>query len=341
MKSARRQDGETASRGDESKVESQKSGGEATPAEGSSLSPFVRPLRPRSGRHPLSVATPPERSGTPSPWRLRWRAIDQVSRQEVRDAVYGWSLYLAAAMVVLVGTVLVYNTLRSVTASGLEIVSRPFYSALLIATSVGAVYLAGWAALAIARPRDQGALRVLFFAPIDPVGLLGAHLVAALAVYVLFVLLTMPLFALLAAVTNLPLPATLVAGVLVSPAFVATAVGIGLFISAIAPSGRSAVFLFAAALAVVLAAQIGYSALLQIPPTSRYYDALLFLRELLRVVRDALQWVSPLALLSQGLDAAYRASWRELSLHVVSGLAGAAIWLALAVWALGRRGVLP
>jgi hypothetical protein len=237
--------------------------------------------------------------------------------------------------------VLVYNTLRSVAESGLEIVSRPFYSAVVIATSVGAVYLAGWAALAIARPRDQGALRVLFFAPVDPLGLLGAHLVAAFAVYILFLLLTMPLFALLAAVTNLPLPTALLAGVLMSPALVAPAVGIGLFISAIAPSARSAVFLFAAALALVLATQIGYSALLQIPTTSRYYDALLFLRELLQALREALQWVSPLELLSQGLDAANRASWRELLLYVVSGLAGAAVWLALAVWALGRRGVLP
>jgi hypothetical protein len=206
---------------------------------------------------------------------------------------------------------------------------------------VGAVYLAAWAALAIARPRDQGALRVLFFAPIDPVGLVGAHLVGAIGVYILFVLLTMPLFAVLAALTNLPLPVTLFAGVIVSPALVAPAIGIGLFISAIASSARSAVFLFAAALAVVLAAQLGYSALLQIPPTSRYYDALLFLRELLRVVREVLQWVSPLALLSQGLDAAFRGSWRELLLSVVSGIGGALIWLGLAVWALGRRGVLP
>jgi len=291
--------------------------------------------------HPLSAAAPPERSDTPSSWRLRWRAIDQVSRQEIRDALYGWSLYLVAAVVVLVGVVLVYNTLRSVAESGLEIVSRPFYSVVVIATSVGAVYLAGWAALAIARPRDQGALRVLFFAPVDPLGLLGAHLVAALVVYILILLLTMPLFALLAAVTNLPLPMTLLAGVLVSPALVAPAVGIGLFISAVASSGRSAVFLFAAALALVLAIQVGYSALLQIPPTTRYYDALLFLRELLQALREALQWVSPLELLGQGLDAANRASWRELLLHVASGLAGAAIWLALAVWALGRRGVLP
>jgi hypothetical protein len=126
-----------------------------------------------------------------------------------------------------------------------------------------------------------------------------------------------------------------------SVAFIAPAVAIGLFISAIAPSTRSAVFLFALMLAFVLAVQVGYSALLQIPPTSRYYDALLFLRELVRAVRDALQWVSPLALLSAGLDAAARANWPELLRLAVSGLVGTVVWLALAAWAMGRRGVLP
>jgi hypothetical protein len=304
----------------------------ATPATASAATPTPNHLSPIT-HHPVTPA--------PSPWRLRWHTISQVSREEVREAVYGWSLYLAAAVVVLVGVILAYNTLRSVSQSGLEVVSRPFYLSLLVATSVGAVYLAAWAALAIARPRDQGALRVLFFAPIDPGGLVGAHLVGAIAVYIVFLLLTMPLFAVLAALTNLPLPVTLFAGVVVSPALVAPAIGIGLFISAIASSARSAVFLFAAALAVVLAAQLGYSALLQIPPTSRYYDALLFLRDLLRVIREVLQWVSPLALLSQGLDAAFRGNWRELLLSVVSGIGGAVIWLGLAVWALGRRGVLP
>jgi hypothetical protein len=259
----------------------------------------------------------------------------------VRDALFGWAFYLAAAIVVLIGVLLIYTTLRSVTESGLAIVSRPFYVPMLVTTAVGAVYLAGWSALAIARPREQGALRVLFFAPIDAVGLVGAYLVTALAAYVLFLLLALPLLALLSLFTNLPLPPSLVLGALVSPALVVPAIGIGLLISAIASSARAAVFLFAAALAVVLAAELGHSALLQIPPASRYYDALLFLRELLRVVRDALQWISPLALLSHGLDAALRASWRELLLDVLAGLAGAAIWLGLAVWALRRRGVLP
>jgi hypothetical protein len=259
----------------------------------------------------------------------------------VRDAVLGWGVYLTAAVAVLAGALLIYNAMQAVAASGLGIVTRPFYNPLLIATTLAAVFLAGGAALSIARPRDQGALRVLFFAPVDEVSLLGAHVLAALAVYALFLLLTVPVFAFLALLVNLPLPPELLLGVLVSPAFILPAVAIGLFISAIAATGRTAMFVFAVTLVLALAVQVGYGALQQVPPASQYYDALLFLRELLRAAREALRWVSPLALLSEGLDAALRANWRELLMLALAGIAGTGVWLALAGWALRRRGVLP
>lgn len=294
-------------------------------------------------------AAPVSRSATPrdsiarapSHWGLRWRVMIEVARQELRDAIFSWPLYLTAAAAVLAGAVLVYNQLRSVAESGLGIVSCSLFSPLLAAASLAALFLAAWSTLAIARPRDQGALRVLFFGPVDAIGLIGAHLLAALVVYALIMLMAIPLLAMLGLIANIPLSAALLPGLLASPLLVLPAVGIGLFISAIAPSGRSALLLFVIALAFIVAVQIGYSALLQIPPTSRYYDALLFLRETARLLRDALQWLSPLALLGGGLDAACRGGERELALHALAGLGGGAIWSAFAVWAVRRRGVLP
>src|SRR5262249_54545457 len=145
----------------------------------------------------------------------------------------------------------------------------------------------------------------------------------------------------LSATVNLPLPPNLLLGAAVSPALVAPAIAIGLCISAVAPSGRSAALIFGLVLAVLLAVQVASSALLQIPPTSRYYDALLFLREALATFRNVLSWLSPLALLSEGLDAAYRADWSELVAYSGIGLVGCIVWSALAVWALMQRGVLP
>ena len=288
------------------------------------------PITP-SPHHPIA----------PSPGRLRRAVTTSIARQEIRDAVFGWSLYLTAAVGVLLGTLLVYNVVQAVGESGLQIVGRPLYNSVLVVASLAAVFLMGWAALSIARSRDQGALRVLFFAPVDVVSLLAAHALAALAMYALLMLLTVPALALLAWLVNLPFPPLLLLGVLVSPAFVAPAVGIGLFLSAVSGATRGAMFAFGVVVVLLLATQFGYTALVQSPPDSPYYDALLFLRDALRAARDALRWLSPLALVSEGIDAALRANWRELGRYVIAGLAGSAVWLALAAWALRRRGVLP
>jgi ABC-type transport system involved in multi-copper enzyme maturation permease subunit len=278
---------------------------------------------------------------SPDEARLRWRAVREIGKQEIRLAVFSWPLYVTATAGVLLATLLIYNIVRYVSDSGLEIVSRPFYSPMLVALSLATIYLSGWAALAIARPREQGSLRVLFFAPVHASSLIGAHLLAALAMYALIVLMTIPLMLVLSAIVNLPFPPNLLLGVALSPTLVAPAIAIGLCVSAVAPSGRSAALIFGLVLAILLAVQLGSNALMQIPPASRYYDALLFLREALAALRNLLNWLSPLALLSSGLDAAYRANWTELVAYVVAGLVGCAVWSALAIWALMQRGVLP
>jgi ABC-type transport system involved in multi-copper enzyme maturation permease subunit len=265
----------------------------------------------------------------------------RLASQELRDGLWSWPIYIVAAAGLLVAVLLTYNSLSFVASSKLQILSRPFYLPLLIVTTLALLYITAWAVLAIVRPREQGALRVLFFAPVDPISLLVGHILAGLALYSILALITTPILVILALLTNLPFSPLLIVGMVVSPVFAVPAVAAGLFLSTIARSSRSAMFLFVAAVLVVMGLQVGYSALLRVPPTSTYYDALLFLRELLRTIRDGLNWVSPLALLTGGLDAALRASWPELLLRAGVALIGSGVWLWLAIWGLGRRGVLP
>jgi hypothetical protein len=285
-----------------------------------------------------------ERIAAPSTlanWPLRLRVARLLAVQELRDALFGWSFYITAAIGPLLSALFVYNSLNFVASSGLQILARPFYVPVLVTTTLATLYLAAWATLAIVRPRDQGALRVLFFAPVDAYGVIGGHLLAGIALYGLLMLAVAPLLGLISVLTNLPFPAPLLVGLLASPVFAAVAVTIGLCISTIAASSRSAMFFFGATLLVVLAIPIAYTALLSVPPTSRYYDALLFLRDLVRMLRDLLSWISPYTLLSAGLDAAMRSNWGDLIWRLVAGVVGCVVWAALAIWGLQRRGVLP
>jgi hypothetical protein len=274
-------------------------------------------------------------------WAPHWLVMRRIAAQELREALVSWPWYITAAIGMLLAVLLIYNSLSFVATSGLLIMARPFYLPLLVIATLAMLYIMAWGVLAIARPRDQGALRVLFFAPVHPLGLLGGHLLAGLLLYGLLLVSTTPLLVLLALRANLPFSALLIASALAAPLFALPAVALGLCISSIAASSRSAMFLFVGVVLLVLGLQVGYQVLLSVPPTNRYYDALLFVRDLLRVINDVLGWVSPTALLSAGLDAVQRAGWVDLLLRLAAALIGCGVWLWLAIWGLNRRGVLP
>lgn len=272
---------------------------------------------------------------------LRWRALWRIAQQQTRDTALGWSVYLVASLAVLIAVILVYNAIRFTLESSLNIVVSPFFLPLQVALSLAILFVAVEATLAIARPREHGSLQVLFFAPIDYQVLVGAHYLSGLAVYVLFLaLLALPILV-LTWLTNFVVPPTLLWGLLPSLFVAGLAVSFGLFISAAAPSGRAAILLLIAATLLLVLVQGGYAALLNIPPTSRYYDALLFLRVLLRQIHGLLQWVSPFRMLDALLGAALRADWMALLQYSGAALLGTVVWLAAAVWAIRRRGVLP
>src|SRR4051794_11003337 len=148
----------------------------------------------------------------PAVWSLRWRVARQIAGQELRDALFGWSFYITAAIGPLLSALFVYNSLNFVASSGLQILARPFYVPVLVTTTLATLYLAAWATLTIVRPRDQGALRVLFFAPVDAYGVIGGHLLAGIALYGLLMLAAAPLLGLISVLTNLPFPAPLMVG---------------------------------------------------------------------------------------------------------------------------------
>lgn len=281
------------------------------------------------------------RAAIPANWSRRWRIIQRIARQELRDALVGWGVYLTVAAGLLLAVLLAYNSVRFVAGSGLQILSRPFLFPLVVAATLALLYVTVVATLAIARPREQGALQVLFFAPVDAVGFVGAHFVTGVLLYLVLIVLLVPLVWLLALLTNIFLPPALLWGLVSSVPVAGLAVAFGLFLSALAPSSRSAVLLLVAVVVLVAAIQGGYTALLNIPPTSRYYDVLLFLRVSLRVVNDLLLWVSPIGMLSHCLDAAVRGDFVSLLRDSLRAIVVSVVWLSMAAWAVRRRGVLP
>jgi hypothetical protein len=280
-------------------------------------------------------------STAPSNARLRWNAIQRIARQQTRDTLLGWGFYITAALAALIAAILVYNSVRFTGESGLNIVSRPFLLPMQAAVALAILYVTIEATLVIARPREQGSLQILFCAPIDEFVLLQAYLLAGVLLFALLSLLLAPVLLLVAAIGNFVIPAALFWGLIPMILVAAGSLAFGLFLSAAAPTSRSAILLLVGALLILLILQAAYAALLNVPPTARFYDALIFLRVLLRSLQQLLSWVSPFRMSEVLLDAALRNDWARIGLQAGIALLGALFWLLAAVWALRRRGVLP
>ena len=189
------------------------------------------------------------------------------------------------------------------------------------------LFVATEATLSIARPREQGSLQVLFFAPIDETILIIGNFLTGLLVYLLFVILTIPFLLLLVWVANFAIPTILLWALVPTVFAVAAALSFGLFLSAAAPSARAAVLILVAGILILLGLQSAYTALLNIPPTSRFFDALLFIRSILASLQTILAWISPIRMLDVILKASLNQDWLELFRQIGIALLSTVVWL--------------
>lgn len=271
--------------------------------------------------------------------RLRWHTIRKIGQQQSRDTLFGWGVYIAAAASVGIAALFIFNSIRFVGESNLNIVGQPLLLPLQAILTIAMLFVAVEATLSIARPREQGSLQVLFFAPIDESIVLGGNLLSGILIYIFFAFLTLPILLLIVWITNFVAPVVLLWAVI--PTILATGVALafGLFISSAASSARVAVLIFVAVILVLLGLQSAYSALQNIPPTSRFFDALQFLRSILASLQIFLSWISPFRMLDIMLLSSLNNDWLELFRQMGISLGMTIVWFVAAVRMLQRRGV--
>ena len=97
---------------------------------------------------------------------LRWHNIRRIASQQPRNTIFGWGIYITAAVSIGIAALQIFNSVRFVGESSLNILTQPFMVPLQAALTLAMLYVAIEATLAIARPREQGSLQILFFAPL-------------------------------------------------------------------------------------------------------------------------------------------------------------------------------
>jgi ABC-type transport system involved in multi-copper enzyme maturation permease subunit len=253
--------------------------------------------------------------------------------------VFGRGIYLALSLALVVAILILRNYLNFVNENGLLVVSGAFVIPLLAVVLVTAFFLAFSAVSAIARERDQGTLEVLFYGPVDAVAYILGKYLAHLGAGVVMALIYSLCFFVYAGLTNFTFSLNIGWMILLALFISSDLIVVGIFLSTLSSRVRTALLLFLSLLLIFLVIEIGPDLLALIPYSQNYYNPVLFLQELLTAAKQVTAWLSPLAYLSQGLEAIRRgATLTYLTTLLIAG-GYTVIFLGLSVVTLERKGV--
>lgn len=269
----------------------------------------------------------------------RARVIWTIASRDLRSHVFGVSLYVAVALILLgVSHFALRNALWQVEQNGLMVLADPVGYPFFLALWLMAVYMGLMAAVTIARERDNGTLEVLFYGPVDSGTYVLGKLTQPMASFVIVALFYLLYFAGSARFANLGFPGNVPELLLLALALTGCVVAFGLAISALSRKVSVAVLVFLGLMLVFTAVSIAQLILLAIP-AEQLTDVLAFARTVVDGIQRGLEWVSPLAYFSRGSVSLELGEWRGYLEALGSTVLYTAVLTWVAALAFRRKGV--
>ena len=225
-----------------------------------------------------------------------------IHKRDFRITVFGPIIYIMSTISITIGIVIIRNYLSYIESNGLypmpDLFSFPFRWVIILTS----VYLAFSAVVAIARERESGAMELLFYGPVDNVSYVIGKYSAQLTVYCLLIILYLICFFIISNIAGVQIPASFFMMMLLSLFTGAYLISVGVFVSTISKSVRSATLVFLTLIASTLLIQASQAWLSNIAPESDYYNPVLLLQQLLGWVQVVLTWLSPFSYLNYGVN---------------------------------------
>jgi ABC-type transport system involved in multi-copper enzyme maturation permease subunit len=274
-------------------------------------------------------------------WRFRWHLARTIQRRDLRATIYGIGPYATLSAAIALAAAVLRNHVKSVQDSGLVVLSSPFVTPLFGAAVLSSVYLAVASMRTICRERNQGMLEVLFYGPMDAIAYLLGKYLTQISVYSLMVAGYLVAFALYALITNFCFDLNLLLATLLSVATTSAVVTLGILLSTLNRSARSALFTLLATVLAFLGVQLGndYVSSLASELARGHHNLPLSLQTAFTWLNLTVNWLSPFAHLERGIDALLRGSIAEYWLMMGLSLLYTAIAFGLAVRTMRRKGV--
>jgi len=275
-------------------------------------------------------------------WRFRWQLARTIGRRDLHVAIYDIRLYATLSATIAIAATLLRNDVESIQGNGFVILSNPLLIPLFGAAVVSSIYLAVASTTTVARERERGTLEVLFYGPVDAVAYLLGKVLAQMGVYALMVAVYLAALALYALIINFVFALNLLLAALLSVATTSAVVTVGILLSTLHRSVRSALLTLLAIALAFLGVQLGHDHVCSLTSgmaRGDYNPLLLALQTLFTWLDRIFNSLSPLAYLKRGFDVLLRGSVAEYVLTMGLSLLYSAVAFGLAVWTLRRKGV--
>ncbi len=260
-------------------------------------------------------------------------------KRDLRIALFGPVLHIFTTVSILVGIVIIRNYLSYIESNGLypmpDLFSFPFRWVIIVT----GVYIAFSAVVAIARERESGAMELLFYGPVDNVSYVIGKYSAQFTLYCLLIVLYLICFLILSNITGVQIPASFFMMMLLSVFTGAYLISVGVFVSMVSTSVRSATLVFLALIASTLLIQGSQAWLSNIAPVSDYYNPVLLLQQLLGWVQIGLSWLSPFSYLNYGVDEMLRGNMNAFLRVIGLSIVFCLVFIVSSVIGLKFRGV--
>ncbi|MEW6226554.1 MAG: ABC transporter permease subunit [Bacillota bacterium] len=264
-------------------------------------------------------------------------AVRTLTFRELKSLFLGFEVYVVATIVLLGSAAIVSSFLRSVSDVGLQVSAEPLLLPFCFAVVVFGLYLGLLATLTISRERDRGTLEVLFYGPVDTLSYVAAKFVGSIAVYAITIFVTVVAFGVLSLTTSLALTGRLARVGILSIFSVSTAISCGILLSSITSKTRNSAILF-----VLIMVGLGMVSLLEGYFTSLGQDVSGLgqnARVLIVWLGRGLDWLSPAAYVSRGIEAGRVGDTRMLVRGVIAPIVYTVFLLWLSVQAFKWKGV--
>ena len=269
----------------------------------------------------------------------RMRAVITIHKRDLRTVLFGPASHVVTTLSMLVAIVIIRNYLNYIEANGLYpmpgLFSFPFRWAIILC----GVYLAFSSVVTISRERASGTMELLFYGPVDHVSYVLGKFFAQLTFYVFTVVLYSVCFLVLSRIANIQLSAGFFFMILLSLFTGGYLIAIGIFVSSVSRTVRSASLLFLGLVVGALLIQGAQAWLSATSVESDYYNPVLLLQQLLSWSQIGLRWLSPFSYLNRGVDEMLRGNMMVYTGTIALSITFSVILLFVSVLGLKLRGV--